>query len=215
MAVALGEGLTAIFHDLNVDQIVDGGQSKNPSTDDFIHAFDKANADVIFVLPNNGNIILAARQAAKLYDKSDVRVIESHTVGDCYAILSMLDLSSGDAGQIEQAMVEAMSGVVTAGVSRCVRNTEMDGFALKDGEYIGFVGKEILSADDDRRAATCLLADQIDFTDREICILVRGVDSTGEEAEQIAAHIRKAHAGCEVYIIDGGQEVYSYLMIIE
>ena len=215
VAAASGEGIKQTFRDMGADYIVEGGQSMNPSADDFIEAFERVNADAVFVLPNNGNVILAAKQAAKLYDGSDVRVIESRSIGDCYAVLSMLDLDSRDTDQIEQEMKEAMQGVVTASVSKCIRDTEMDGFSLHDGQYIGFVGKEIVSADNDRRDTVCMLADKLDFTDREICIVVRGADSEETEAEQVAAHIRKAHPGCEVFVIDGGQEIYSYILIIE
>ena len=215
VAVASGEGIKQTFREMGADYIVEGGQSMNPSADDFIEAFGRVNADVIFVLPNNGNVILAAKQAAKLYADSDVRVIESRSIGDCYAVLTMLDTSSGNADEIEQEMIEAMNGVVTACVSKCIRNTEMSGFLLHDGQYIGFVGKEIVSADNDRRDTACMLADRLDFTDHEICIIVRGADSDETEAEEIASHIRKAHPEREVFVINGGQEIYSYILIIE
>jgi len=215
IAVASGEGIKQTFRDMGADFIVEGGQSMNPSADDFIEAFRRVNADAVFVLPNNGNVILAARQAAKMYADSDVRVIESRSIGDCYAVLTMLDTSSGNTDEIENSMKEAMNGVVTACVSKCVRSTEMDGFMLHDGQYIGFVGKEIVSADNDRRDTACMLADRLDFTDREICIVVRGTDSDEAEAEDIASYVRKSHPGCEVFVIDGGQDIYSYIMIIE
>lgn len=215
VAVASGEGIKQTFREMGADDIVDGGQSMNPSADDFLAAFDRVNADTILVLPNNGNIILAARQAASLYTRSDVRVLDSHTIGDGYAALTMLNLDSGDTDQIVRELNDAMQGVTTALVSRCSRTAEMDGFSLKAGQYIGFEGKEILSADNDRYDTACMLADKLDFDLHEICILIRGVDSTQEEAERIKAHITLAHRGCEVYLIDGGQDVYSYIMIAE
>ena len=112
-------------------------------------------------------------------------------------------------------MREAMKGVTTAYVSKCIRNTEMDGFMLHDGQYIGFEGKEIVSADNDRRDTACMLADRLDFNGHEICIIVRGEDSNENEAEEIADHIRKSHCDCEVFVINGGQEIYSYIIIIE
>jgi dihydroxyacetone kinase-like predicted kinase len=135
--------------------------------------------------------------------------------GDGYAALTMLDTDSGDADLIEEELTGAMQGVVTASVSKCVRNTEMDGFMLEEGQYIGFMGKEILAADNDRRDAACMLVDRLDFTDHEICIIVRGADSDETEAEEIASHIRKAHPEREVFVINGGQEIYSYILIIE
>lgn len=215
VAVTSGEGIKQTFREMGADYIVEGGQSMNPSADEFIEAFKQVNADVIFVLPNNGNVILAAKQAAKMYSDSDVRVIESRSVGDCYAVLTMLDTDSGNADEIESEMREAMKGVTTAYVSKCIRNTEMDGFMLHDGQYIGFEGKEIVSADNDRRDTACMLADRLDFNGHEICIIVRGEDSNENEAEEIADHIRKSHCDCEVFVIDGGQEIYSYIIIIE
>ena len=215
VAVASGEGVKQTFREMGADFIIEGGQSMNPSTDDFIEAFKRVNADAIFVFPNNGNVILAAQQAAKMYNDSSIRVIDSKTIGDCYAALTMLDTSSGNIEEIARNMSKAMQGVVTACVSQCIRNTEMDGFLLQDGQYIGFLGKDILSADNDRRDTACMLADRIDFTDHEICIIVRGADSNDAEAEDIADYIRKSHIGCEVYVIDGGQEIYSYILIVE
>ncbi|MCR5222343.1 MAG: DAK2 domain-containing protein [Lachnospiraceae bacterium] len=215
VAVASGEGIKQTFREMGADCIVEGGQSMNPSAEDFLEAFARVNADVVFVLPNNGNVILAAKQAAKLYKDSEIRVIDSRSIGDCYAILTMLDLDSGDANEIENEMNDAMNGVVTACVSKCIRDAEMDGFLLHDGQYIGITGKEIISADNDRRDTACMLADKLDFSDHEICIIVRGDDSDEQEAEEIATHIRKAHPGCEVFAIDGGQEIYSYILIVE
>lgn len=215
IAVASGEGIKQTFREMGADYIVEGGQSMNPSADEFIEAFRCVNADVIFVLPNNGNVILAAKQAAKMYSESDVRVIESRSIGDCYAILTMLDTDSGNADEIENGMREAMEGVITACVSKCIRNTEMDGFILHDGQYIGFEGKEIVSADNDRRDTACMLADRLDFKGHEICIIVRGDDSSQNEAEEIADYVRKSHSGCEVFVIEGGQEIYSYIIIVE
>ena len=215
VAVASGEGIKHTFLDMGADYIVDGGQSMNPSADDFMEAFDRVNADTVFVLPNNGNVILAAKQAAKLYSDSDVRVIGTRSIGDCYAVLTMLDTSSGDAGQIEREMTEAAEGVVTAYVSKCVREAETDGYLLHEGEYIGFADKEILSADNDRSAAACMLADRLDFSGHEICIIVCGTDSDEKEAEGIASYIRKAKGPCETFTVSGGQAVHSYIFIIE
>ena len=215
VAVASGEGIKQTFRDMGADYIIEDKIGMNPSADNFIEAFEAVNADTIFVLPNNGNIILAAQQAAKMYEGSDIRVINSKSVGDGYAALTMLDTDSGDADLIEEELTGAMQGVVTASVSKCVRNTEMDGFMLEEGQYIGFIGKEILAADNDRRDAACMLIDRLDFTDHEICIIVRGEDSDEEETQEIVSHIKHTHRGCEVYTIDGGQEIYSYILIVE
>ncbi|MBR6173860.1 MAG: DAK2 domain-containing protein [Eubacterium sp.] len=215
VAVATGEGNKKNFREMGTDQIVQGGQTMNPSADDFIEAFRRINADTIFVLPNNSNVILTAEQAAKLYEAADIRVIPSRSIGDGYAILSMLDLDSGDPDAIERDMNQSMEGVVTGSVTQCIRDTEMDGFHLREGQYLGIVGKEIVSADNDRRDTACMLTARMDFTGHQICIIVRGKDSTEEEAEEIVEQLRKEHRDCEFIVQNGGQELYSYYVILE
>lgn len=215
VAVACGEGLKETFRERGADVIVDGGQSMNPSAEDLIAAFDETNADVIFVFPNNGNIILTAQQAAHLYQKSDVRVIESTTIGAGYASLAMLDTSSGDTDAIEEELRMAMEGVVTAEISHCVRDAAMDGREIRTGDYIGFVGKELLAVDRSRFATVCESIDAVDLSGYELCILIRGKDATEEEAGRIEAYIHSHYRGKEVYTINGGQDVYDYILIAE
>ena len=187
----------------------------NPSAEDFIAAFDEVNADVIFVFPNNGNIVLTAQQAAHLYDKSDVRVIESTTIGAGYASLAMYDTNSDDADTIAAELTEAMSGVVTAEISHCVRDASIDGTDLHTGEYIGFVGKNLLAANDNRLTAVCETIDKIGFAGYDVCIVICGKEATDEEAEQIESFVHSHYKGKEVYIINGGQDVYDYILIVE
>ena len=215
VAVASGEGLKQTFRERGADVIVDGGQSMNPSAEDFIAAFDEVNADVIFVFPNNGNIVLTAQQAAHLYDKSDVRVIESTTIGAGYASLAMLDTGSGDTDQIVSELTEAMQGVITAEISHCIRDAKMDNTEVHTGDYIGFVGKELLAANPNRLVTVCETIDALKFSQYDFCILICGKDATDEEARRIEAYVNARYRGKEIYIIDGGQDVYDYIMIIE
>ena len=215
VAVASGEGIKDTFRESGADVIVEGGQSMNPSADDFIAAFRQVNAETIFVLPNNGNVIMAAKQAAGLYEDAEIRVIESRTIGDGLAILSMLDTEMTDVDLVEQTMKESMEGVITGCVAKCVRDTESHGFVLRKGQYIGFVGKEIVSADNDRRDTAMMLSGRIDFEGHEICVLIRGKDTTEEEAKEILDTVRSQHPEMEVYLIDGGQEIYDYLFVVE
>ena len=215
VAVACGEGLKNTFRERGADVIVDGGQSMNPSAEDFISAFDEVNADTIFVFPNNSNIILTARQAAQLYEKSDVRVIESKTVGAGYASLAMLDTNLADADAIESDLTMAMEEVTTAEISHCVRDANIDGVELHIGEYIGFVGKELISANDDRLTATLEAIDKLGLNTRDVCIVFCGKDATDEEANLIEKHIKENYRGKEVYIINGGQDIYDYIIIVE
>lgn len=215
VAVACGEGLKKTFRERGTDVIVDGGQSMNPSAEDFIEAFDEVNADVIFVFPNNGNIILTAQQAAHLYDKSDVRVIESTTIGAGYASLAMLDTSSGDTNAIVEDLRMAMDGVITAEISHCVRDATIDGKEIHTGDYIGFVGKEMLSVNESRLVTVCESIDALNFSKYDFCILICGKDTTDEEAQRIEAYIKARYKNKELYIINGGQDVYDYIMIVE
>ncbi len=215
VAVACGEGLKRTFTDRGADAVVDGGQSMNPSAEDFIAAFDKVNADVIFVYPNNGNVVLTARQAARLYSGADVRVIESTSVGAGYASLSMLDTGVGDTDAIFAQLCEATEGVVTAEISHCVRDAVIDGIEMHVGDYIGFVGDDLLAVKRERFDAVCETVDKIGFADYDVCIVFCGKDAPEDEGEKIGNYINSRYCGKEVYVINGGQEVYDYILIAE
>lgn len=187
----------------------------NPSAEDFIEAFDQVNADVIFVFPNNGNIVLTAQQAAHLYEMSDVRVIESTTIGAGYASLAMLDTSLGDTDAMVEELQMAMEGVVTVEISHCVRDASIDGQEIHTGDYIGFVGKEMLSINQSRFVTVCESIDALNFSKFDFGILICGKDATEEEARRIEAYIRDRYKNQELYIINGGQDVYDYMMIAE
>lgn len=215
VVAACGEGIKQTFIECGADFIVEGGQSMNPSAEDFIHAFETVNAKTIFVFPNNGNVILAARQAMKMYPASDVRVIESRNVGEGYASLSMIDTSSGDADAIEAELNANMQGVVTAEIARCIRDAEMQNVEIHTGDYIGYVGKNILAASNERLTASLKLIDNLDLDNHGLFLLFSGIDSTEEETEQICSYIAEKHPDCEVYPLYGGQEIYSYIMVAE
>ena len=215
VTVACGNGIKQMMLNLGADEVVNGGQSMNPSAKDFLDSFDRVNADTIFVLPNNGNVILAAKQAAKMYEKADVRVIESKTLGEGHAALTMLNTELDTPEEVESELYDAMQNVTTAAVSTCSRDTESNGLDLYKGEYIGFVGDRVLSADNDRVDTAKRLIDSIDFTDREICILICGKDSDAAETEEIKNYLASKHSMCEIYVIDGEQDIYHYIMIVE
>lgn len=215
VAVASGEGLKKTFLERGSDAIVDGGHSMNPSAEAFLNAFDAVNADTIFVFPNNGNIILTAKQAAGLYQNSDVRVIESRTIGEGYAALAMFDTGSENTDLIVKELTESMSGVVTAEISHCIRDAKMQNSEMHTGDYIGLCGKEILAVNSTRLVTVCETIDKLNFSQYDICILICGRDATEDEAQRISAYVNGRYKGKEVYIIDGGQDVYDYILIIE
>lgn len=211
VAVAAGEGIKKLFLERGADVVADGGQSMNPSTEELLEAFDKVNADTIFVLPNNANIILTAKQAAQMYTAASVHVIESRNVGDGYAALSMLSYDTGDTYTIMSEMRDAMNGVVTADISRCVRDTD----EARAGEYIGFVGKDILASCEDPLDAAKATVDALDVSCYDICIVIRGKDTTKDSANSLERYIGERCPSIEVYSIDGMQEIYEYIIILE
>ncbi len=215
IAAASGSGVKSMFSELGADEIVDGGQSMNPSAADFIAALGRVNAETVFILPNNGNVILTARQAAEMYDRCDVRVIESRSIGEGHAALTMMNTELENADEVEGEMREAMKNVTTAAISTCSRNTDNGKHLLYKGEYIGFIGNEILSADRDRADTAKRLIDGIDFGDREICIMICGKDSDEKETDEIRNYIENTHPLCEIYVTDGGQDIYNYIFIIK
>lgn len=211
VTVASGEGVKQLFTERGADIVIDGGQSMNPSARDFIDAFRQVSAQTVFVLPNNGNIILAAKQAAELYTDADIRVIESTTIGEGYAAISMFSDESGDAYTIESELRDALGGVVTAGVSRSIR----DSGEVKAGEYIGFVGKDIIADSDSRFDAACRTADKLGLGGYDVCIILRSADASAEEAAELESYINSHYPNTEVYLLYGGQPIYDYIIILE
>ena len=215
VTVACGKGMKTLFGELGADAVIDGGQGNNPSTEVFIEAFDAVNADNIFVLPNNGNVVMAAEQAAKEYGKSQVRVIPSKTMGDGYAALTMLDYGSDDAAAIEKEMTENMKSMTTALLSKSVRDANICGVEIKKGEYIGFVGKEMLVSDPDKIAAAIELIARAGGENGEFITVFYGEDATDEDKTRLKEETEKRFPNAEFYETDGGQEVYDFMFVIE
>ncbi len=215
IVVATGEGVKNTFKDLGADYVIDGGQGRNPSSEDFLEAFQSVNADTIFVLPNNGNIVLAARQAAGLYEDSDIHVLESKNIGEGYAAMTMLSYDSNDAKQIEDELTDAMKGVVTGMVTTSVRSTNLNGIAISMHDYIGFTNKTMLAADKDKVNCACTLLKNLKVQDFEYVIVIYGKTASADERKAFKVRMAQDHPGIELYEIDGGQEVYDFMMILQ
>lgn len=215
VAVASGQGIKETFSSLGVDVVVEGGQSMNPSASDFIRAFEQINADTILVFPNNGNVILTAGQAADLYDKAEIRVIGSKTIGEGYAALSMLDTSSGDTDAIVAESEEIIRGVITGMVSRANRDTDSDGIAVKNGDYIGFADDVIYADSPDKTEAALLLSDKLNAGQYDVVLLLCGKDAASEEAHALYDTLSARYPRTEIIMIDGGQPIYDFIMILE
>ena len=216
VAVSNGPGIEELFLELGADQIVQGGQTNNPSTQDFIKAFEKIFADHIFVFPNNGNIVMAANQAAEIYEHAKVHVIPAKNIGAGYVALSSMNFDNPDPEALIAEAEEAISRITAAYVSPAVRDADMNGVHVTEGDTIGIVGKEIVVSKASRMAATReLIAYLLDGKDRYMLTVFVGVDPTPEERAMLDNHINEAYPEIEVYFIDGGQEIYPYIFVAE
>lgn len=216
VAVCSGQGLSDTLKELGVDEIISGGQTNNPSTSDFIEAFEKIPAECIFVFPNNGNIVMAAKQAAEIYDKAEIRVIESKDFGAGYAAIASFDESFGDKEAIEAEMREAMSRVSTGYISPAVRDAEMNGVKICDGEYIGYIGKEILTSEKDKNKAASKLADKmVSGAERFMITVFCGKDCTDNDKQTLSDILKSVCPGIEVYFSYGGQDIHPYIIVAE
>lgn len=215
VAVTNGPGLEELFKEFGTDEIVQGGQTQNPSTNDFLDAFAKVNAEHIFAFPNNGNILLAAQQAAELYTKAKVHVIPSKSVGTGYVALSSMNF---DAETPEEILAEAEAAMarVTAGyVSPSIRDAEMNGVKIKEGDTIGIVNKEIVVSDADRIAAATALAAKLLEGDKFMLTVFTGKDANPDDSEKLQSAIAEKAPDAEIYFIEGGQEIYPYIFVAE
>ena len=209
VSVAAGKGLTDTFLEMGVDQVIEGGQTMNPSVERFLEAFNAVNADVILVFPNNGNIILTADQAAAMYADAKVVVIPTKTLGEGYYALANLDAEQ-PLEEMTETLKAAAASVTTGLVSRAIRDTE----AARTGEYIGFSGKDILCADASREAAVLALARKLDAGSNDILVLFSGQDAPADESARIKQQLEKACPMTEVILLDGGQPVYDYIIVL-
>ena len=214
IAVAAGDGLADIFRDLGVDYVIEGGQTMNPSTDDVLSAIEQVNADNIFVLPNNGNIILAANQAKNLTEDKEVYVVPSKNIPQ--GIAAMISFVSGrSAAENAESMEEEMQLIKSGQVTYAVRDTNMDGKDIKQGDFMGLTDKTIVSVGSDLQGTAKELIESLLDEDSELVSLYYGSDATKEQAEQLAEDIENTHEDVEEEVQYGGQPVYSYFISVE
>lgn len=214
VAVCAGEGLNGIFCDLGVDYVIEGGQTMNPSTEDILNGVREVNAKTVFVLPNNGNIILAAEQVKELCTDKEVIVIPSKSIPQ--GIEAMISFSDEmDAAENEENMKEGMSAIKSGQVTYAVRDTAMGGKEIKQGNYIGLSEKSIISVSGSIRTAARELVEYMLDDDSELVSLYYGADVSEEDAERLADVLLEAHEDLEVEVQYGGQPVYSYFISVE
>ncbi|MBE5856340.1 MAG: DAK2 domain-containing protein [Lachnospiraceae bacterium] len=214
ITVSVGEGMSEIFSGLGADFIIEGGQTMNPSTEDMLNAIDKVNADTIFILPNNKNIVLAANQAASLTEGKNVVVIPTKTVPQ--GITSIINFVP-DAGVEENvaAMNEAIALVRTGQVTYAVRDTVIDDKEIKQGDYMGIGDSGILSVGEDLKNVTISMIDEMVDDEISLVSIYYGSDVSEEEANAISEEILKKHSDIDVEVQSGGQPIYYYVVSAE
>lgn len=214
IAVSIGEGMNEIFKGLGVDYIIEGGQTMNPSTEDMLNAIDHVNADHIFILPNNKNIILAANQAASLVEDKDIIVIPTKTVPQGITALVNF-IPDFSAEENKETMTAELANVKTGQVTYAVRDTEIDGKTIKQDDYMGIGDSGILSVGQDLKETTLEMLDEMIDEDSAIVSIYYGSDSSMENAEELSACIEEKYPDVEIEINDGGQPIYYYVISVE
>lgn len=214
IAVSAGEGLSDIFKDLGVDFIIEGGQTMNPSTEDILEAVDKVNAKNIFVLPNNGNIILAAEQAKQLTEDKKIIVIPSKNIPQ--GISAMINfVANKSVEENEKNMSTEMLNIKSGQVTYAVRDTNMDGKDIKQGDFMGLTDKTIVAVEKNVDDAAVTLIDNMIDDDAELVSLYYGADVDEAEAQKLADKLTEKYEDIEFEVQFGGQPVYSYFISVE
>ncbi len=214
ITVAAGEGLVEIFKSLGVDYVIEGGQTMNPSTADFIDASSKVNAETIFILPNNKNIILAANQAAELVTDKTLLVIPSKTIPQgITAIINFIPDLSAD--ENEQAMMEEIKKVKTGQVTYAVRDTSIDGKEIHKDDYMGISDSGLASVGTDRDKVIEELVDSMIDDSSELVSIYFGKDVKEDEAQKVSDMISGKYGSLDVELQSGGQPVYYYMISVE
>ncbi len=213
VAISPGDGLTEIFQNLGVDEVIQGGQTMNPSTEDILNAVEKVNAKTVFILPNNKNIILAGEQAAKLIKDKKIVVIPSKTIPQ--GIAAMLNVTEKDAEQMQDGMIESMGNVVSGSVTYAVRETVFGKNRIQEGDIIGMQEDMITVISKSVERCVKDLLEEIVTEEIEMISIYYGADVTEKDAEVIKKYAEKKFPDCDVELQRGGQPLYYYIISVE
>ena len=214
LAVCAGDGLAAVFRDLGADGVVSGGQTMNPSTESILEGVNKIPAETVFVLPNNGNIIMAAQQCAALTEKQVV-VIPTKTVPQGITAMMNVDFDAPDAQTITDAMTGSLSSVTTAQITYAARDSDFDGFAFKEGDYLALEEGKLFDTDDSLDTLLHKLAEDAAGREASFISLYFGEDVQEADAQKAGALFEEVCPGAEVAVLSGGQPVYYYIISME
>lgn len=214
ISVSIGEGINEIFQGLGVDRIIAGGQTMNPSTEDMLNAIEDVNADNIFILPNNKNIILAANQAASLMEEKNIFVIPTKTVPQ--GITALINfMPDKTAEENAEQMTAELENVKTGQVTYAVRDTLIDDKEIKQGDYMGIGDSSILSVGQDMEAVTKEMVAQMVDEDSAIISVYYGEEIESDAAEALGNELEALYPDCEVEVHSGGQPIYYYVISVE
>ena len=214
IAVSIGEGMNEIFRELGADYIIEGGQTMNPSTEDMLNAIDQVNAEHIFILPNNKNIILAANQASYLCEDKKIVVVPTKTVPQgITAIINFMP--DADAAANEEAMLEAIQNVKTGQVTYAVRDTKIDDKEIHEGDIMGIGDAGILAVGKSIEATTKAMMAELVDEDSEIIGIYYGEDVKEEDAQKLGDELAALYPNAEVEVHNGGQPIYYYVISVE
>lgn len=215
VAALSGDGLKKYFQEIGVDVIVDGGQTDNPSTEDFLQAFEKIEAEHIIVLPCNSNIVMASGQAAEIYKEAKVHIVKARTIAEGYAALSMMNLGleiEDVIKDMEQAIAETETGMITTSI----RDVDYEKLSVKKGQYIGLNKDAVLSASDNKiDAARDLIAATEGIEEKAVIVAFYGANVSADELGEMERMLKSSFPLLEYGFIEGGQEVYDYIFAIE
>ncbi len=213
VAVAAGDGLKKLFTEYRVDYVVSGGQTMNPSTNDIVNAVAKVNASTVFVLPNNSNIIMAAKQASDIISDKNVIVLETKSVPQ--GLSACINFNPDETLDVNlEAMNDAIANVKTGSVTYAIKDTSIDGIDIEAGDYMGIFDKEIVVTSKDKLECTKSLLDKMMDDDSEIVTLLQGLDATDEETNSIEEYIDEKY-DVDVDVQSGDQPVYSFIIGVE
>ena len=213
VAVCAGAGLAGVFRDLGVDEIIEGGQTMNPSTEDILHAIEKTPAEIVFVLPNNKNIIMAAQAAAELASR-EVVVIPTKTVPQGISAMLAFDAAM-EPSENEAAMTDCLSGVMTMQITYAARDSDFDGFDIHAGDYLGLCDGALAGTTREITTLLASLADKAAEAGKEFINIFYGADIQEPDAEAALELFRQHAPDAEVNLVSGGQPIYYYLISAE
>ncbi|WP_028398973.1 DAK2 domain-containing protein [Ectobacillus panaciterrae] len=213
VTVAMGSGIKTLFESIGATEVIEGGQTMNPSTEDIVKAIEDANAEKVIILPNNSNIVMAAQQAASVVN-GDVVVVPSKTVPQGMAAILAFNPSAGLEENAE-AMKEALSHVKTGQITYAVRDTQMDGIEIKKDDFMGISESKIVATDANKLEASKKLLRQMIDEDSEILTILQGEDVANEEIDELQAFVEEMFEDVEVEVYKGNQPLYSFIFSVE